>query len=347
MNAQAGLEARQRRLVDELVLRDRPHPPVAVGDPVGLVDVGRLQRHAHAEDPVRRVGLEAELRVVDRQPAAGSAAPAPPGRARRRSRERRGDRDLARRLRRLGGRPRAAARVGVVGEAGDREALERRGSPCRLPSAPRRRLPPGVRQNSLRRNSTGGIGRRASEPLVRPIGAVSPSRTWSRPCPLAFSPAIAGQRELAVDDRRGGHQPAALALVLRRQPARLVGLVRAATSASRAAARRRPGSRPRRRRSSAPRARSRTRRRPSDPACRSPSCPSCSATPRPGSASRGRGQPQPARRRAAHEVVVAIPRRRRVGARVGGLEAARPPLARAARCATTARASARSRRPAP
>src|SRR4051794_38488940 len=35
----------------------------------------------------------------------------------------------------------------------------------------------------------------------------------------------AGLRELAVDDRRRGDQPAALALVLRRQPAGLVGLV--------------------------------------------------------------------------------------------------------------------------
>ena len=37
--AQAGLEARQRRLVDQLVLRHRAHAAVAVGHPVGLVDV--------------------------------------------------------------------------------------------------------------------------------------------------------------------------------------------------------------------------------------------------------------------------------------------------------------------
>ena len=62
--------------------------------------------------------------------------------------------------------------------------------PWARPSAPRRRFPLGLRQNSLRRNSTGGIGRRASDPLVRPIGAVSPSSTWSRPWPLAFRPLI-------------------------------------------------------------------------------------------------------------------------------------------------------------
>jgi hypothetical protein len=69
--------------------------------------------------------------------------------------------------------------------------------PWARPSAPRSRFPLALRQNSLRRNSTGAIGRRASEPLVRPIGAVSPSRIWSRPWPLAFSaliPASASER---------------------------------------------------------------------------------------------------------------------------------------------------------
>ena len=221
--AQAGLEARQRRLVDQLVLGHRAHAAVPVGHPVGLVDVAGLERHAHAEDAVGRVGLEAELGVEDRQAARD------PRRARRLVEHAaqprgRGDRDLAGGLGRLGGRPRAAALVRVVGEALDREALElaaavraalgaAQAPPARVEAEQlaqeldgRDRAP---RERPARAADRGGL---AQQHLVAAVAA--------RPQPLDPR-----RRQRPVDDRRGRDEAALLALVLRRQPARLVGLV--------------------------------------------------------------------------------------------------------------------------
>ena len=193
--------------------------------------------------------------------------------------------------------------------------------PCARPSAPRRRRPLGLRQKSLRRNSTGEIGRRASDPLVRPIGAVSPSRIWSRPWPLARRPLMPAVASAPVDDRRRGDEAALLALVLRRQPGRLVGLVE-----------QRPAGHARQHAAAlvlvgvgagvAPAERGHERavglraglagRLLALPAARRPR----------GHRRRGgEDQAEPAHGGAAHEVVIRIPRRRRIGLRVGGLEA--------------------------
>ena len=96
--------------------------------------------------------------------------------------------------------------IGVVREAGDVELLEAR-APCRR--AARRRSAAcrlAFRQNTARRNASGGIAASPSEPLVLPIGAVSPSRIWSRRWPVARRPAIADARQRAVDDRGGRDQ---------------------------------------------------------------------------------------------------------------------------------------------
>ena len=179
----------------------------------------------------------------------------------------------------------------MVGEAGDREALE--------PSAAARLRPPPARREAEQLAQE--LDRRdrpprqpAGQPADRPRLA---EQHLVAPVPARLQPRDPGARQRPVDDRRGRHQPAAPALVLRRQPARLVRLVE-----------QRPARHPRqhaaalvlvriRRPSSAAPARSRTPGTPSGPACRSPSG-ACSATPRPGSASRGRGS-APARGRAS------------------------------------------------
>ena len=73
--AQARLEARDHRVIEELVLPDRPDARVAVGDPVGLVDVLRLAGGGDAEQSVGRVGLEPVLGVVDREVGRNPAVP--------------------------------------------------------------------------------------------------------------------------------------------------------------------------------------------------------------------------------------------------------------------------------
>src|SRR5690606_16587532 len=70
--AEPRLEAGQRDVVDERVLRPHRHAPVPVGDPLGLVEVGGNPPQRRPE-AVRRVALEAELGDVDPHPAAGEA----------------------------------------------------------------------------------------------------------------------------------------------------------------------------------------------------------------------------------------------------------------------------------
>ncbi len=166
---------------------------------------------------------------------------------------------------------------------------------------------------------------------MRPIGAVSPSRIWSRPWPLARSAGHARQRELPVDDRRGRHEAPAAPLVLRRQPARLVGLVA-----------QRPARDPREHAAALVLVRIRARVAPAQcgherPVVRRPRLArrllAALAARRP-RRHRRRGrqdQAQPADAGPAHEVVVRVPQRRRVGARVGRLEAARLAARRQAR----------------
>ena len=75
--AQPALEARDRRLVDELVLRHRPHARVAPRHPVGLVEVRGLPAHAAR----RRCGPAgwsgSRTRCSRRAAAAGAAPPGP------------------------------------------------------------------------------------------------------------------------------------------------------------------------------------------------------------------------------------------------------------------------------
>jgi hypothetical protein len=53
------------------------------------------------------------------------------------------------------------------------------------------RLPFEFRQNSSRQKTTGASERLDSAPVVRPTGAVSPSRIWSFPCPDSCSAVVA------------------------------------------------------------------------------------------------------------------------------------------------------------
>ena len=62
--------------------------------------------------------------------------------------------------------------------------------PATAAALPRSASPSRSMHSSVRMNAAGGTERVASRPVTRPIGLVSPSSIWSRPCPLARRPAI-------------------------------------------------------------------------------------------------------------------------------------------------------------
>ena len=190
--AQPGLEARQRRLVDELVLRHRAHPRVAVGHPVGLVDVGGLPRRRAR----RRCGPAgwSGSRTPCRRPAAaaGSAAPAPPVEHPPQPRGR-GDRDLAR-------APGAARRAAASRRAGRGGARSPR---------PRGAEPPA--------RGARAVG--AAQPPARPASGRT-ACAGTRPAGSAAAPATRSCARSATSRRAGSGRARARSPAAPRSPAR-------------------------------------------------------------------------------------------------------------------------------
>src|SRR4051794_1496584 len=76
--------------------------------------------------------------------------------------------------------------------------------PCSRAARPVSRRPERLMHSRSRQNSAVATGRRTSGPDVLPIGAVSPSRIWSPPCPVACSPEIAAAASWRYSDGETG-----------------------------------------------------------------------------------------------------------------------------------------------